>query len=56
MNQYLYQGAQVFVQGRLQKNTYTDKNSVERTTVEIVATNIQLLDKKVDTADEQEAL
>ena len=55
MNQYLSQGAQVFVQGRLQKNTYTDKNNVERTTVEIVAANIQLLDKKADIADEQDA-
>ena len=56
MSKYLYQGAQVFVQGRLQKNTYTDKNNIERTAVEIVAANIQLLDKKIDTAEEQEAL
>ncbi len=56
MSQYLYQGAQVFVQGRLQKNIYTDKNSVERISIEIVAANIQLLDKKADNAEEQEAI
>jgi single-strand DNA-binding protein len=55
MNHYLYKGAQVFVQGRLQKNTYTDKDQVERTTVEIVAANIQLLDKRVDSVEAQEA-
>src|SRR5207248_1294487 len=42
MNEMLSKGAQVFVQGRLQKNTYTDKNSVERIAVEVVAANIQL--------------
>ena len=56
MHQYLYKGAQVFVQGRLQINTYTDKQKEEKTAVEIVAANIQLLDKKADAVGEQEAL
>ncbi len=55
MEQYLYKGAQVFVQGRLQISTFTDKHGVERQAVDIVASNIQLLDKKADSVDEQEA-
>ena len=45
MNEFLYKGAQVFVQGRLKKSTYTGKDKVEHLSVAIVATNIQLLDK-----------
>src|SRR5712692_7839852 len=55
MNTYLYKGAQVFVQGRLQISTFTDKHGVERQAVDIVASNIQLLDKKADSVDEPEA-
>src|SRR2546423_14238513 len=55
MSEYLFKGAQVFVQGRLQINTYTDKNKVERQAIEIVASNVQLLDKKAETAQEAEA-
>ena len=53
MNAYLYKGAQVFVQGRLQINTFTDKNKAERQAIDIVASNVQLLDKKLDSADEE---
>ena len=53
MSKYLYQGAQVFVQGRLQINTFTDKNKAERQAIDIVAANVQLLDKKGDSADEE---
>jgi single-strand DNA-binding protein len=54
MNEYLYKGAQVFVQGRLQISTYTDKNQVERQAIEIIASNIQLLDKKAESTHEHE--
>jgi len=53
MNTYLYKGAQVYVQGRLQINTFTDKNKAERQAIDIVASNVQLLDKKLDSADEE---
>ena len=43
MNQFLYKGALVYVEGRLQKRTYSDKQGVERLAVDIVASNIQLL-------------
>jgi single-strand DNA-binding protein len=53
MNTYLNKGAQVFVQGRLQINSFTDKNKAERQAIDIVASNVQLLDKKLDSADEE---
>jgi single-strand DNA-binding protein len=55
MEQFLYKGAQVYVEGRLQISTFTDKKGAERQAVDIVATNIQLLDKKADNVDEQDA-
>ena len=45
-DQLLFSGAHIFVQGRLQLRKYKDKNKIERIAVEIVATTIQLLDKK----------
>ncbi len=56
MEKFLYKGAQVFVQGRLQESEpYTDKKGVLRQSIDIVASNIQLLDKKPDSPDDQEA-
>jgi single-strand DNA-binding protein len=55
MEQYLYKGAQVFVQGQLQISIFTDKKGTERQAVDIRASNVQLLDKKAENADEQEA-
>ena len=55
MEKYLYKGAQVFVQGRLQISTFMDKKGAERQAVDIGATNVQLLDKKAENADELEA-
>lgn len=54
MEQLLYKGAQVFVQGQLQISTFTDKKGIERQAVDIRASNVQLLDKKAETSDQQE--
>jgi single-strand DNA-binding protein len=49
----LFSGAQIFVQGRLQERTYTGKDRVEKKLLEIVASTIQLLEKrKTDTEEE----
>lgn len=45
INTLVYKGAPVFVQGRLQVRTYTDKSKVERTSIEVVASTVQLLEK-----------
>ena len=41
--QYVTKGRLVYVEGRLQTRTWTDREQKERTTVEIVANDIQLL-------------
>jgi len=43
---YACSGMLVFVQGKLQLRKYTDKNNVERLSVEIIATVVQLLEKR----------
>lgn len=46
MADWLFKGCQVYVEGSLQPNKYTDKNGVEHETVDLVARDIQVLDKK----------
>jgi single-strand DNA-binding protein len=45
MNSFLYKGALVFVQGRLQLRTYADKSNIERQALEVVAQAVQVLEK-----------
>jgi single-strand DNA-binding protein len=42
----LFKGAPLFVQGRLQMRTYTDKNKMERVAVDVVASIVQVLEKR----------
>jgi single-stranded DNA-binding protein len=41
---------QVFVQGRLQMRAYEDKSGVKRLAVDLVASTVQLLDKRTTSA------
>jgi single-strand DNA-binding protein len=41
--QYLQKGRQVYVEGRLKTDKYTDKEGAERTSVEVIANTIQFL-------------
>jgi len=41
--QYLHKGSQVYIEGSLRTNKWQDKNGVERSTTEIIATDIQML-------------
>lgn len=41
--QYLQKGRQVYVEGRLKTDKYTDKDGVERTSVEVVGNVVQYL-------------
>lgn len=43
VGQYVKKGSPIFVEGRLKYGKYTDKDGIERNTVDIVATEIQLL-------------
>jgi single-strand DNA-binding protein len=43
---YLHKGSKVYVEGRLTQRKYTDKDGVQRTSVEVQATDVQFLDSK----------
>jgi single-strand DNA-binding protein len=46
VERYAHKGSLVFVQGRLVLRPYQDKNKVDRIAIDIVATTVQLLEKK----------
>jgi single-strand DNA-binding protein len=45
-NQFLHKGSKVYIEGRLQTRKYTDNNNQERTMVEVVANDMQMLDSR----------
>ena len=42
-NTYLHKGSKVYIEGRVTQRKYTDKNGVERTTVEVIASDVEFL-------------
>jgi single-strand DNA-binding protein len=46
VEQYATKGMQVFVQGKLQIRSYTDKDKVNRQAIDIVAFTVQFLEKR----------
>jgi single-strand DNA-binding protein len=49
-NQYLSKGKQVYVEGRLRQEEYTDRDGVRRQSLEVNATDIQFLGTRGDDA------
>jgi len=45
-NNYLRKGHKVYVEGRLTQRKYTDRNNVERTAVEVVLNDMEMLTPK----------
>jgi len=45
-NTYLKKGQKVYVEGRLQQRKYTDKNGAERTAVEVIINEMEMLTPK----------
>jgi len=43
---YLSKGKQIYIEGRLQTRTWDDKDGVKRSTTEIIASNMRMLDSK----------
>jgi single-strand DNA-binding protein len=43
---YLHKGSKVYIEGRLQTRKYTDKNGVERTAIDVIASNMEMLTPK----------
>jgi single-strand DNA-binding protein len=54
-NQYLTKGKQVYVEGRLRQEEYTDRDGVRRQTLEVTATDIQFLGSRTDGGIPQQA-
>jgi single-strand DNA-binding protein len=47
-NQYLSKGKQVYVEGRLRQNEYTDRDGARRTSLEVSGTDMQFIGIKGD--------
>jgi single-strand DNA-binding protein len=45
-NTYLHKGSKVYIEGRLTQRKYTDKNGVERTSVDVIASDMEMLTPK----------
>ena len=45
-SQYVHKGTQVYVEGKIKTNKYTDKSGVEKYAVNIVVSSLQLLGSK----------
>ena len=43
---YLHKGSKVYIEGRLTQRKYTDKNGLERTSVEVIANDMEMLTPK----------
>lgn len=50
VNQYLSKGSQVYVEGRLRQDEYTDKEGNKRTTLEVNASDVRFLSAKGEKA------
>jgi single-strand DNA-binding protein len=51
-NQYLSKGKQVYIEGRLRQEEYTDRDGVKRTSLVVDATDMQFLGPRGDEAGE----
>jgi single-strand DNA-binding protein len=43
---YLHKGSKVYIEGRLQTRKYTDRNGVERTGIDVIASDMEMLTPK----------
>ena len=43
---YLHKGSKVYIEGRLQQRKYTDKNGIERSGVDVIASDMEMLTPK----------
>ena len=53
ISKYFKKGSRIAISGKLQQNIYTDKDGNERTSVEIVAEDIDFIDKKEELPTDQ---
>ncbi len=43
---YLHKGSKIYIEGRLSQRKYTDREGVQRTSVEVIANEMEMLDSK----------
>ena len=51
--QYLKKGSMVYIEGSLRTNEYTDKDGIKRYTTEIIVGELQMLDGKNSTGEQE---
>lgn len=55
-NTYLHKGSKVYVEGRLTQRKYKDKNGIERTAIEVIASGMEMLSPKEAGVSEEDDL
>ncbi len=51
---YLHKGSKVYIEGRLTQRKYSDKEGLQRTAVEVIANDVQFLDKRQESSGDDE--
>jgi single-strand DNA-binding protein len=51
---YLHKGSKVYLEGRLTQRKYTDRNGINRTMVEVIASDMEMLTPKPSTSNSEE--
>lgn len=55
VNEYVQKGKQVYVEGRLRQDEYTDRDGNKRTTLDVTASEVQFLGSRSDSGDSHPA-
>src|SRR2546426_802490 len=51
---YLHKGSKVYIEGRLSQRKYTDREGIQRTSVEVIATEMEMLSPKSTSSSVEE--
>lgn len=52
---YLHKGSKVYIEGRITQRKYVDKEGIQRTAVDVIANDMQMLDSKPTSGGESYA-
>lgn len=47
---YLHKGSKVYIEGRLQQRKYTDRDGIQRTSVDVIASDVEFLTPRTSEA------
>ncbi len=51
---YLHKGSKVYIEGRLSQRKYTDREGIQRTAVDVIATDMEMLSPKATSSSVEE--